>query len=60
MDLKEGTLKRVAPTRHPVEKLRLDIISEDSEEALGTFFTEDMNAKGEESLNSSVETVMGT
>ena len=49
MDMKEGTLKRVAPTKHPVEKLRLDVISEDSDEAEDTFF----NQKEEEftSLN---------
>ena len=29
MDLKDGSLKRVAPTKHPVQRLDLDAISED-------------------------------
>ena len=32
LDLKEGTLKRVAPTKHPVKRLDLDAISEDSDD----------------------------
>ena len=32
LDLREGTLKRVAPTLHPVQRLDLDAISEDSDE----------------------------
>ena len=36
MDLKEGTLKRVAKTNHPVTKLDMETISEDSDETLGT------------------------
>ena len=62
MDLKEGTLKRVAPSRHPVERLRLDIISEDSDEADGTFFNEKSpRQKGIDSLNLSIDSdVIGT
>lgn len=37
MDLKEGTLKRVAKTNHPVPKLDMAAISEDSDETHGTW-----------------------
>jgi len=37
MDLKEGTLKRVAKTNHPVPKLDMGAISEDSDETHGTW-----------------------
>ena len=39
MDLKEGTLRRVAPSKHPVERLNIDTISEDSDEDMQSFYS---------------------
>ena len=47
LDLKEGTLKRVAPTKHPVKRLDLDAISEDSD---------DKHSDNKSQMNSSIDT----
>ena len=49
LDLKEGTLKRVAPTKHPVKRLDLDAISEDSDD-------KHSNQDNKSRMNSSVDT----
>ena len=50
MDLKDGSLKRVAPTKHPVQRLDLDAISEGLDET---------SSEGEDSksnMNTSLDT----
>jgi len=49
MDIQEGSLKRVKPSRHPVKRLDQTNLSDDSDELPdGTFF----EAKGITSMNS--------
>ena len=50
MDLKDGTLKRVAPTKHPVQRLDMDAISEDLDE------TSSSEEDSKSNMNTSLDT----
>ena len=39
MDLQDGTLKRMAPSKNIVQRLSLENISEDSDEDMETFYS---------------------